>query len=133
MTPAAPQLPAPETTAPVTPAQVTAFAAASRDDNPIHLSADAARAAGLDSPVLHGMLIAGRFETFLERIGRYEITVLQVRFVRPAPVGSALTISARSVGVTSPQLHLRLTAVIEGNVLVAVGDARLQPASLPAD
>lgn len=132
MTPAALKLPSQETTAPVTPEQVGAFAAASCDENPIHLSVDAARAAGLEGPVLHGMLIAGRFETFLERIAGHEIAGLQVRFVRPAPVGSSLTIVARFIGPSGSRLGLRLLATIDGGILVAIGEALLKPLSRPA-
>ena len=39
------------------------------------------QAAGLAGPVLHGMIVAGRFETFLERLEGYEIVELRVRFV----------------------------------------------------
>lgn len=123
-------LPAPETTPPITMAQVMAFAAASGDSNPVHLSEDAARAAGLAGPVLHGMIIAGRFETFLERMEGYEIAELQVRFVRPVPVGSALTIAARAIDVSGPQHHIRLLATI-GGVLVSIAEARLEPLSDP--
>ena len=121
-------LPAPETTPPITMAQVMAFAAASGDSNPVHLSEDAARAAGLAGPVLHGMIIAGRFETFLERMEGYEIAELQVHFVRPVPVGSALTIAARAIDVSGPQHHIRLLATI-GGVLVSIAEARLAPLS----
>ncbi|MFO1131828.1 MAG: MaoC family dehydratase [Hyphomicrobiales bacterium] len=133
MTPDALQLPAPEISTPVTPDQVKAFAVASLDDNPIHLSADAARAAGLDGPVLHGMLIAGRFETYLERIAGHQIVRLQVRFVRPAPVGSSLTIAARLIGPPGSRLHLRLLATIGQGTLVAIGEALLEPLSGPAE
>lgn len=124
-------LPAPETTPPITMAQVMAFAAASGDSNPVHLSEDAARAAGLAGPVLHGMIIAGCFETFLERMEGYEIAELQVRFVRPVPVGSALTIAARPINVSGPQYHIRLLATIEG-VLVSIAEVRLEPLSDPS-
>jgi acyl dehydratase len=133
MTPEAAHLPDPETIPPVTLEQVRSFAAASRDDNPIHLSVDAARAAGLDGPVLHGMLIAGRFETFLERIADHRIVGLQVRFVRPVPVGSSLTFAARPIGLSGSQLRLRLLATIGAGTLVAVGEAQLEPLSRPAE
>ena len=123
-------LPAPETTPPITMAQVMAFAAASGDGNPVHLSEDAARAAGLAGPVLHGMIVAGRFATFLERMDGYEIAELQVRFVRPVPVGSALTIAARAIDVSGAQHHIRLLATI-GGVLVSIAEARLEPLSDP--
>ncbi len=123
-------LPAPETIPVVAIEQVRAFAAASGDSNPIHISPDAARAAGFDAPLLHGMFIAGRFETFLERFGSYHIAELRVNFVRPVPVGSALTISSRRIA--GPDLRLRLLANIAGGALVAVAEARLAATSEPA-
>jgi acyl dehydratase len=113
--------------------QVRAFAVASGDFNPIHTSADAAQAAGLAGPVLHGMIVAGRFETFLERLEGYEIVELRVRFVRPVPVGSALTISARPFADLGQGLHLRLLATGGGSGLVAIAEARLEPLSEPTE
>ena len=113
-------------------AQVRAFAAASGDSNLIHTSAEAALAAGLAGPVLHGMIVAGRFETFLERLEGHEIAELNVRFVRPVPVGSALAISGRPAGSPDSGLHLRLLATVDGIGLVAIADARLEPRSEPS-
>lgn len=119
----------PEVTAVISMDQVKAFAAASGDFNPIHTSADEAQSAGLAGPVLHGMIVAGRFETFLERLEGYAISELRVRFVRPVPVGSVLTISARTLGTSAPDIHLRLLATSEGSGLVAIAEARLVPSS----
>ena len=123
----------PEVMAVIGMEQVRAFAVASGDFNPIHTSADAARAAGLAGPVLHGMIVAGRFETFLERLEGYEIVELRVRFVRPVPVGSALTISARPFAASGQGLHLRLLAAGGGSGLVAIAEARLEPLSEPTE
>ena len=119
-------LPPAQATSPITMEQVSAFAIASGDSNPIHLSSEAAQAAGLSGPVLHGMIIAGRLEGYLHQMTGYEITQLQVRFVRPAPVGSALTMSLRHIGSFEEEIHLRLIANIENGVLVAIGEARMR-------
>jgi fatty acid synthase len=118
-------LPEPETTHAITMTQVLAFADVSCDHNAIHVSVDAARAAGLEGPVLHGMIVAGRFETFLERLDGFQIVELLVRFVRPVPVGSALRISSRHIGNRDRGLRLRLLATIEDGVLVAIAEAGL--------
>lgn len=120
-----PVIPPPQTTSVITMEQVKAFAIASGDSNPIHLSSEAAQAAGLSGPVLHGMIIVGRLESYLQQMSDYEIRELQVRFVRPAPVGSALTMSLRHIGSSDEELHLRLIANIENGVLVAIGEARM--------
>ncbi|MCA3561696.1 MAG: MaoC family dehydratase [Aestuariivirga sp.] len=119
------ELPDAETTAPVTAAQVQAFAVASGDTNPLHLSDESARAAGLRGAVLHGMFIAGRFEAFLERIPGHRIGEFRVHFTRPVAVGSCLTISARPIAPAGGLPHLRLMAHDGTGVLVAVADARL--------
>lgn len=121
-----------EVTARIDMEQVRAFAVASGDTNPIHTSVEAAQAAGLAGPVLHGMIIAGHFELFLERLSDYTIAELHIRFVRPVPVGSVITISARSLGPSDHELHLRLLAKGEASGLAAVAEARLKPISQPA-
>lgn len=122
----------PEVTPEIGVEQVMAFAAASGDGNPIHTSAEAAQAAGLAGPVLHGMIVAGRFEIFLERLEGFEIVELQVQFARPVPVGSALTISARPLEAPGGGLHFRLLANVDGIGLVAIARARLEPRSEPS-
>ena len=126
-------LPDPEVGPSVGRREVEAFANASGDLNPIHLSADAARAAGLEGPVLHGMYIAGRFEIFLERLQGLHVRELNVRFIRPAPVGSSITVSARHLGAAGSRLRLRLLATITEGPLVAVGEALLEGPSDPAE
>lgn len=113
------------TTPAITPEQVMAFAHASGDHNPIHLSDEAARAAGLPGAVLHGMFVVGQLEAFLARMDGFSIAEMQVRFVRPVPVGRALALSARPIGTADAHLHLRLLVKIDANVLVAMGEARL--------
>lgn len=126
-------LPAPELIPATTMEQVRAFAEASGDTNPVHLSLDAARSAGLDAPVLHGLFIAGRFEAYLDRMRDYRISDLRVNFVRPVTVGSALTISSRAIDLSGPELHLRLLATVAGGALAAIAEARLRPVSSPAE
>jgi hypothetical protein len=121
------ELPDAETTAPVTAAQVQAFAVASGDKNPVHLSDEKARAAGLQGAVLHGMFIAGRFEAYLEKVRRHRIGEFRVHFTRPVGVGSCLTISARPIAPDGGLPHLRLMAHDGTGVLVAVAAARLVP------
>ena len=120
------RVPEPQATGVVTLERVLAFAHVSGDDNPIHISPESAREAGLDGPIVHGMFIAGRFEAFLEQLTDHRTVALQVRFVRPAPVGCDLTIKARLIEETGPLLHLRLLATLADGPLVAIGEARLE-------
>lgn len=83
---------------PLDAAMVAAYAAASGDDNPIHTDTAAARAIGLDGPVVQGMLamaLAGRALAVWLPAAR--CLKLSCRFALPVPVGQTLTIGARVV------------------------------------
>ncbi|MAA99618.1 MAG: hypothetical protein CMN87_03110 [Stappia sp.] len=109
---------------------VAAYARASGDNNPIHLDEAAAKKAGLDGPIAHGMLMMGRLEAPVrEWLPGWRITRLQVRFMRPLAVGGGLSIAGRVAKAdtrgTSAHLILRLMLRDgDGNPL-AVGEADL--------
>lgn len=126
-----PCLPAPHVSGAVGAEAVHAFAIASLDTNPVHYSGEAAREAGFDGPVLHGMFIAAMFETYLDQMQQHRLTELKVRFVTPAPVGTALMLSARLLGQTGAQLHLRLIARSQAGKILGVAEARLRHLSEP--
>ncbi|WP_204327557.1 MaoC family dehydratase, partial [Stenotrophomonas maltophilia] len=50
---------------PVDAATIAGYARASGDDNPIHVDAAAARAIGLDGPIVQGMLLMGLVDSAL--------------------------------------------------------------------
>jgi len=107
--------------------QVVAYAAVSGDDNSIHLSAAAARAAGLAQPIVHGMLLMAQFERLIEA-WRVDVAVhaMSARFVRPALVGETLTFRGRVVAPTSGRaggVMLRLLVESAQGQLVCVGEA----------
>lgn len=112
-------------------AQVAAYAEASGDHNPIHLDADAARRAGLDGPILHGMLMMGMLEApVLDWLPGYRLAWLQTRFMRPLAVGGSLSVSGRVVKLmTAPEggLILRLMLKDGDGHALAVGEAELLP------
>jgi fatty acid synthase, bacteria type len=105
--------------------QVKRYAEVSRDRNPIHLSSAAAAAAGLDGPVVHGMLIMGQFERLL-RSWQPDCTIaaLTTQFLRPMPVGGSLEVGARIVSIASDRsCRFRLTARNSAGQLIAIGEA----------
>jgi acyl dehydratase len=77
------------------------YAAASGDDNPIHLDPSLAQRAGLKAPPVHGMLLMSRFESALE-IWRPDLTLLRLasKFLRPIFLGETVEISGRVAQVT---------------------------------
>lgn len=64
---------------PVTQELLAKYAKASGDNNPIHLSERAAKDAGLDGVIAHGMLIAAWMNESLARAG-YQILDMKFRF-----------------------------------------------------
>ncbi len=82
----------------VTQERIDRYAAASGDLNPIHRDPRAARAAGLDSTIAHGMLLLAYLSTMMTgAFGRawLETGSLKVRFRRPAPSGSVVLTGGR--------------------------------------
>lgn len=89
-------LPALERT--VTQEQIDRYAAASGDLNPIHRDSRAAREAGLDGTIAHGMLLLAYLSSMMTHaFGRtwLETGSLKVRFRRPAPSGAVVVTSGR--------------------------------------
>ena len=110
---------------------VAAYAEASGDHNPIHLSDAAARAAGLPGAIVHGMLIMGRFEGAIRSwLPQADIKGLQSRFVKPLAVGDGITIGGRIARVRplaggDTELLVRLTIANGAGAMICVGEAVL--------
>ena len=81
-------------------ADLRRYAAASGDDNPIHLDVALARRAGLEAPPVHGMLLIGAFEPAIEA-WRADLLLqrLSAKFLRPVFAGESVEISGRVVEV----------------------------------
>ncbi|WP_439573198.1 MaoC family dehydratase [Phreatobacter sp.] len=100
---------------PLDAAMVSAYAAASGDDNPIHTDPAAARAVGLDGPVVQGMMsmaLAGR--ALAHWLPAARCLKLSCRFVLPVLVGATLTIGARVVQREDAARRAILRIVIKG-------------------
>ncbi|WP_349361043.1 MaoC/PaaZ C-terminal domain-containing protein [Stappia sp.] len=109
---------------PLDAAQVTAYAEASGDRNPIHLDDARARAAGLPGRIVHGMLIMGQFEAAL-RAWRPEarILTLQTRFLKPLAVGTAVAVRGRIAKVEADRIIVRLSVQDGDGATYCIGDA----------
>jgi acyl dehydratase len=103
------------------------YAAVSGDDNPLHLDPNAAGAAGLAGPPVHGMLMLSCFEPLIMRWRRdLFIARLSGKFLRPVLAGEGIRVSGRVMrrrDVPRPQLTLRLIARAQNNDLVILGEA----------
>ncbi|MBS7697644.1 MULTISPECIES: MaoC family dehydratase N-terminal domain-containing protein [unclassified Chelatococcus] len=82
---------------PVTPETLVRFAAASGDCNPIHLDSGAARAAGLDDVIAHGMLIAAYAGRAIGQwFPRRRIAQFATRFTGMTRLGDVISLSAEA-------------------------------------
>ena len=87
-------------------ADVSGFAERTGDDEPIHLDPAAARSAGFDGTIAHGLFtlsLGPKFLHELYRVERYRLALNygfdKVRFIAPVPVGSKVRMSATVVSV----------------------------------
>ena len=108
-----------------------AYAAASGDDNPIHLDPDLALSIGLDAPPVHGMLVMSCFKPALAA-WRHDLRIARLagKFVQPLPCGDRVEISGRVVQSrdgSSPQAVMRLMAHGGRGALVILAEATLVP------
>ena len=113
---------------PIDMAQTQRYAAAALDPNPLHSEAGAARAAGLDAPVVHGMLLMGLFERAVAAWrADMRITRLYTTFLRPIPVGSQISLGGRVAKVTGDDhgadVILRLFVRTERDEIACIGEA----------
>ena len=103
------------------------YAAVSGDDNPLHLDPNAARAAGLAGPPVHGMLMLSCFEPLIMR-WRQDLFIARLagKFLRPVLAGEGIRVSGRVMrrrDVPRPELTLRLIARAQNNDLAILGEA----------
>ncbi|MDB5871655.1 MAG: uncharacterized protein JWQ07_1097 [Ramlibacter sp.] len=111
---------------PVTAVDLSLFAASSGDHNPMHLDVDAARAAGFDRPVVHGMLTmayVGRM--FTEQFGAASIRALRTQFTGVALRGDALILRASLLGIEEGLGRYTVRAETAAGTEVAHGEARV--------
>jgi acyl dehydratase len=118
----------PLTFGPITPRILLEYAAASLDANPIHLDDEAARSAGFDTTITHGMLtMAVMARAITDWAGAGSLLNLSARFTAPMPVNATVTIYGRPtrVEVRNGQkiACLTLSAVADDNIVVVTGAA----------
>lgn len=82
---------------PIGRSEVSDFADAAADHNPLHLDDDFARAAGQPEAIVHGMLTLSRVvELALANLGETALAEsLDVRFARPLPVEARFHLRVR--------------------------------------
>jgi len=113
---------------PVTPVQLALFAAASGDHNPLHLDPEAARRAGFDTPLVHGMLsMALAARLFSQHLGVGCVRSLHTRFTGVARVGESIHFTATLEREADGLAHYALRSVTAGGGDVLAGTAVVGP------
>jgi len=124
----------------LTRADLRAYAAASGDNNPIHLDDEVASAVGLPGVIAHGMLTMGHAARIVSDAagGAWTLRSISVRFTRPVvvppqdadPGYAELHIGATVTAVddASGEATVAITATFNGQTVLARAEARAVPA-----
>ncbi|PKQ14601.1 MAG: 3-oxoacyl-ACP synthase, partial [Actinobacteria bacterium HGW-Actinobacteria-8] len=118
------------------PAAMEPFAEVGGDLNPIHRSTLAARLAGLERPIVHGMWTAARLHAFVVEDAAHgeaaRVRDFSVQFLAPVLPGEALRLTATRTGVVrGAKIIEAVAAVVRGGVEVPAASARLRLAPPP--
>ena len=106
--------------------EVAAFVALSGDDNPIHLDAVAAQAAGFEREVVHGVLVTSLISRLLGTRLPGPGTILlgqELRYRRPVYPGDRLTATVEVTSVREDKPVIVLKTWVEGTEVVLDGEA----------
>lgn len=103
--------------------EVEAFARLTGDVSPLHVSAEYGESSPFGANLIHGMLIGGHFSTVVGVLlpgRRALLNGIRLHFLRPMPVSSTVTISAkvREVSRGTSAVTLDLAALRDGHVCV---------------
>ncbi len=110
------------------PADMTLYAQASGDRNPIHVDPWLAHLGGLEAPIVHGMwLAAASLAKTTQSIPGRQARRARVRFVAPVSLGATLSLDVAQTGrkAGGETLELRL---LQGNDAVLSADVELSAA-----
>ena len=105
---------------------IAAFARLSGDANPIHLDPDAARAAGFEREVVHGVLVTSLISRLLGTRLPGPGTILlgqELRYRRPVHPGDRLTATVEVTSVREDKPVIVLRTWVEGTEVVLDGEA----------
>jgi acyl dehydratase len=98
----------------ITREQLSAYAEASGDHNPIHLNDDFARMAGLDGVIAHGMLSMGFLGQYVSGwmgtlAGEPRLARIKVRFSAMVKPGDVLTCKGTIKNIEQREGHTQIT------------------------
>ena len=103
------------------PAYMGAFAAVSGDHNPLHTSIAAARMAGFEAPIGHGMWLSAvcQHAAATAQNGRRQVKSWLTRWVAPLSLDTDVVITTERIGIHDGDLVVEVTAKAQGELLMA--------------
>jgi 3-hydroxybutyryl-CoA dehydratase len=87
---------------------INLYAAASKDNNPIHIDQEFAKKTGLGGTVAHGMLILAYVSSYMtDNFGIYWLNsgLINIKFKSPARPGDTLHISGNIIGLENYETY----------------------------
>lgn len=109
---------------PISAVDLALYAAASGDHNPLHLDVEAARSAGFDKPVVHGMLTMAHVgRMFTQHFGAGSVLRLQTRFTGSASKGDTLQLQATLLETHADHLRYSIQGTGSGGAPLVTGEA----------
>ncbi len=103
---------------------VKMFAKLTGDDNPIHIDEEYAQSTRFGKPIVHGVLLLGIISKVLgcDFPGHGSIAVgISVRFLRPVPVGSEVTVEVKISEKIDKRKHVKARVYVYHEGRIAVG------------
>lgn len=103
---------------------VQMFAKLTGDDNPIHVDEEYAQSTRFGKPIVHGVLLLGIISKVLgcDFPGHGSIAVgISVRFLRPVPVGSEVTVEVKISEKIEKRKHVKARVYVYHEGRIAVG------------
>lgn len=103
---------------------VKTFAKLTGDDNPIHIDEEYAQSTRFGKPIVHGVLLLGIISKVLgcDFPGHGSIAVgISVRFLRPVPVGSEVTVEVKISEKIDKRKHVKARVYVYHEGRIAVG------------
>ena len=102
------------------PAFMGAFATVSGDHNPLHTSIAAAKMAGFQAPIVHGMWLSavGQRAAATALDGQRQVKSWLTRWVAPLQLATDVVISVERIGINEGDLVVEVTAKAAGELLM---------------
>ncbi|HMU36362.1 MAG TPA: DUF1729 domain-containing protein, partial [Marmoricola sp.] len=102
------------------PAFMGAFAAVSGDHNPLHTSIAAAKMAGFQAPIVHGMWLSavGQRAAVTALDGQRQVKSWLTRWVAPLQLATDVVISVERIGIHEGDLVVEVSAKAAGELLM---------------